>query len=89
MSDATLLQTINKMDASSNEMSIRPEKIVDSKLQIHKYCVPYLNEEKIYILVIINATTNQVWVWIGSQEAPTFKYLSIAMQSRLVGIEFR
>ncbi|KAG2381739.1 hypothetical protein C9374_006123 [Naegleria lovaniensis] len=74
--------SVPPLSAMDETHSISPEKIVESNLEIHKYCVEYLNEEKIYILVIINST-NQAWVWVGSQEAPTFKYLSIAMQSKL------
>ena len=75
-----------------NSESITPAEIIDSKLEIHKYCLEYSNEEKVFILVILyrNEDVNaiQAWIWIGSHELPTFKFLSLAMQNRFVSLSF-
>jgi len=73
-----------------------PDQVVDSNVEIHKYCIEYLNNEKIFVLIILlkspttssESNVNTAWVWAGSQEAPVFKHLSVAMQSKYVSYYF-
>ncbi|KAL9643387.1 hypothetical protein ABK040_010005 [Willaertia magna] len=59
---------------------------VESNIEVHRYKFNYLQEEEIYFLIIIlknsNDTSDNVWIWIGSDQHTYCKFLSVAMQSK-------
>ena len=82
------MSSLVEQQSTTNDLSmIRPDSEVDSDLVIKRFRLDYLNDEKLYILIIFRKDTpSNIWVWIGAQEAPLFKYLSVSMQSKYVSV---